>query len=618
MGRLLRYMWRLNRLSVAFSLVASTVAGVLIAVVPLLTGSLVGGLANPRRADLTSALWLVVAIGVCLAAIAVAPMVLQTLSTRISDEIVEDTTRRLSAAVSSARSLALLEDPATATMRRRIRARQWEVKGGGRQLIGPAAQTIIAAIFGTAALVATAGGLVAACIVAGLVLHVVWATIASRRELDLVGQNVEEQKQAEYAFSIALDEAAKELRVFELGDFLGRRYWDLFTRGITPYWRGRTQTALLSLVPVIIRGGLCLVALIYVGHRAASGGIGVGSFAAAVPLVLSLSSLSERSFDTVFRGGVVLGWLEDFERAMSARRPAAPIPASEELAASVGRRSTERPGFAGRVEVDGVSFSYPGSDRRVLDGVSFVLTPGEPVALVGVNGAGKSTLVKLLCGAYMPTGGMIRVDGRDLRDLDREELIEWQRSIGLVGQEFLRLPLTIADNVEIGAGGLVASDGGISASQLRHLDHAAERATLDDLVGGLPEGWMTPLDRSQPGGTDLSGGEWQRVALARIVRGVQAGRISVALLDEPAAALDVDAEARLVDEYLSWVQNISSLIISHRFSVVRPVGRILVLDHGRITEDGSHDELINLGGTYRRLFDLQAQQFLTDRSGVRR
>lgn len=594
-------------------------AGVLLAVVPLLTGSLVGGLANPRRADLASALWLVVAIGVCLAAVAVAPMVLQTLSTRISDEIVEDATRRLSAAVSSARSLAVLEDAGTATIRGRIRARQWEVKGGGRQLIGPAAQTIVAAVFGTAALVATAGGLVAGCIVTGLVLHVVWATIASRRELDLAGKNVEEQKQAEYAFSIALDEAAKELRVFGLGDFLGRRYWDLFTRGITPYWRDRTRTALLSLVPVIIRGGLCLVALIYVGHSAASGGIGVGAFAAAVPLVLSVSSLSERSFDTVFRGGVVLGWLEAFERAMSARQQPAPVLASGELPASAGRRSTVERVFFGRVELDQVSFSYPGSDRRVLDGVSFTLTSGEPVALVGVNGAGKSTMVKLLCGAYTPTAGTVRVDGRNLHDMDREELVAWQRSIGLVGQEFLRLPLTVADNVEIGAGCLVsASDGGIPATQLEHLNHAADRAMLNDLVRGFPEGWMTPLDRSQPGGTDLSGGEWQRVALARVVRGVQAGRISVALLDEPAAALDVDAEARLVDEYLSWVQNIASLIISHRFSVVRPVGRILVLDRGRITEDGSHDELINLGGTYRRLFDLQAQQFLTDRSGVDR
>lgn len=617
MGRLLRYMWRLNRPTVALSVVASTVAGVLIAVVPLLTGSLVGELANPRRADLTSALWLVVAIGLCLAAIAVAPMVLQTLSTRISDEIVEDATRRLSAAVSSARSLDLLEDPGTATMRGRIRARQWEVKGGGRQLIGPATQTIVAAVFGTAALVATAGGLVAGCIVVGLVLHVVWATIASRRELDLVGKNVEEQKQAEYAFSTALDEAAKELRVFGLGDFLGWRYWDLFTRGIAPYWRGRTRTALLSLVPVIIRGALCLVALIYVGYRAATGGIGVGGFAAAVPLVLSLSSVSERSFDTVFRGGVVLGWLEDFERAMSARQQAAPLLASGEPPASDGRRIVRA--FSGQIELDQVSFSYPGSDRRVLDGVSFVLTPGEPVALVGVNGAGKSTLVKLLCGAYTPTAGTIRVDGRNLHDMQREELVAWQRSIGLVGQEFLRLPLTVADNVEIGAGELITtSEGAIPTAQLEHLDHAADRATLDDLVRGLPEQWMTPLDRSQPGGIDLSGGEWQRVALARVVRGVQAGRISVALLDEPAAALDVDAEARLVDEYLSWVQNISSLIISHRFSVVRPVGRILVLDHGRITEDGSHDELIKLGGTYRRLFDLQAQQFLIDRSGVGR
>ena len=615
MGRLLRYMWRLDRSATALSVVVSALAGVLLAVVPLLTGLLVARLARSSSSDLGTVLWTVLMVSVCLAATAVAPMVLQTLSTRLSDEIVEDTTRRLAQAVSSARSLALLEDSETATMRSRLRSRMWEIKGGGRQLIGPATQTVVAGVAGTVALVMTAGGLPAVALAAALILHIVWATVARRRELDLLGRNVEEQKHAEYAFSLALDDATKELRIFGLGDFLGRRYWDMFTVGIAPYWRGRGRTAVVSLAPVLIRAGVGLGVLLFIAHLGSDGTITIGQFAAAVPLVIVLSSLYERSFDTVLRGGAVLDWLQRFEAATGSPASTShhrPIRGSLHHAAPI-----EPPGHpigvvTGAVVFDEVSFTYPGSPAAVLDRVSFQMRPGEPLALVGVNGAGKSTLVKLLCGGYAPTAGAIYVDGRNLNDLDNKGLRTWQRSIGLIGQEFLRLPLTIGDNVEIGAGQLAELT---SDARTRSLHQAADQAGLAELVGDLPAGWKTPLDRSQPGGTELSGGEWQRVALARMIRGIDSGRVKVALLDEPAAALDVEAEAHMVDEYLSWVQSISSLIISHRFSVVRPIDRIMVLDHGRIAEYGSHRELIQRDGTYRRLFDNQAAQFLADRPG---
>jgi ATP-binding cassette, subfamily B, bacterial len=211
------------------------------------------------------------------------------------------------------------------------------------------------------------------------------------------------------------------------------------------------------------------------------------------------------------------------------------------------------------------------------------------LAIVGQNGAGKTTLAKLLCRLYDPINGTVRVDGVDLRAI---ELATWRRRVAAVFQDFVRFELSLRENVDPAR---EASDDDIRAA-LRDAgaDHLAE---LD-----------TPLAKGYSGGTDLSGGQWQRVALARALCGVRRGA-GLVLLDEPTAHLDVRGEAEVFDRVLQATREVTTILISHRFSTVRHADRICVLEHGRVIELGSHEELMALGGRYRTMFELQAKRF---------
>lgn len=216
----------------------------------------------------------------------------------------------------------------------------------------------------------------------------------------------------------------------------------------------------------------------------------------------------------------------------------------------------------------GAAFRYPGAERDVLNGLDLTIPAGSSVAIVGLTGAGKTTLIKLLCGFYDPTRGSIAVDGTDLRDLDRAG---WQGQVAAIFQDFARFPFTAADNIRIGA--LGATD-----DQIRQ---AAAAAGADGLIADLPVGWQTPLSREITGGTDLSGGQWQRLALARAIRAADTGA-GVLILDEPAANLDVRAEADLNERFFDLTSGRTTIVVSHRFSTVRQADRICVLEHGRI------------------------------------
>jgi ATP-binding cassette subfamily B protein len=251
------------------------------------------------------------------------------------------------------------------------------------------------------------------------------------------------------------------------------------------------------------------------------------------------------------------------------------------------------------IRFEDVSFHYPGSDVNVLHSLNLEIRVGRALALVGINGAGKSTLVKLLTGMYEPTSGRITVDGIDLREL---ELRAWQRQVATIVQDFARFPLSAADNVMLGSTG--------NARDMHALHRVAAQSGVDKVIDGLPDGWDTVLDKTFEGGVDLSGGEWQRFALTRALFAVASGS-SVLVLDEPAAALDVRAEAELVERYLDLTSGVTSLIISHRFSVVRDAHCICVLDGGEIVESGTHEELLAADGRYAQMFTLQAQRYVS-------
>jgi ATP-binding cassette subfamily B protein len=275
---------------------------------------------------------------------------------------------------------------------------------------------------------------------------------------------------------------------------------------------------------------------------------------------------------------------------------------AEELAAAIepeqsGSAPAPRP--AESVVFEGVRFGYGGeADGEVLRGLDLTLQAGRSHALVGVNGAGKTTLVKLLTGLYRPTGGAIRADGINLADIAAGA---WQRRFAVTFQDYIRYELTLRENVGMNAVDRLDDDEGM-------LD-ALRRAGLADFVTGLESGLETPLTRALPGGRDLSGGQWQRVALARALFAVRHGA-GVLVLDEPTAQLDARGEADFYETFLDLTRGVTSLVISHRFSTVRRADRIVVLDRGRITEAGSHDELMLHGGDYARMFTAQAQRFV--------
>jgi ABC-type multidrug transport system fused ATPase/permease subunit len=235
-----------------------------------------------------------------------------------------------------------------------------------------------------------------------------------------------------------------------------------------------------------------------------------------------------------------------------------------------------------------VSFAYPTTSEAVLEGFDLTIPAGSSLAIVGQNGAGKTTLAKLLCRLYDPTRGSIEIDGVDLREIDVDA---WRSRLTAVFQDFTRFELPLRDNVSPAGAPDAAVERALALAGASHL------ASLD-----------TVLARGYPNSTDLSGGQWQRVALARALCEVREGA-GVVLLDEPTAQLDVRGEAEIFDRLLAATRHCTTILISHRFSTVRHADRICVLEHGRVIELGTHDELMSVGGRYRTMFDLQAQRF---------
>ena len=263
------------------------------------------------------------------------------------------------------------------------------------------------------------------------------------------------------------------------------------------------------------------------------------------------------------------------------------------------RRPGAQPKAAG-IEMEHVSFTYPGSGEPTLKDLNVTLRPGEKIALVGLNGAGKSTLVKLLCGLYRPTEGAIRVDGRPLSDYGREEYFSL---IAAVFQDVKLLPLTIAQNV--------ASEN-TDAVDRQRVRQCLALAGLLDMVDDLPQKEDTPLGRGVlDDGIELSGGERQKMWMARAFY----KNAPVLILDEPTAALDPLAEQEIYEKYVRMSEGKTSLFISHRLASTRFCDRILFLENGRITEQGSHEELMEKNGAYARLFEIQGKYYRKEESG---
>lgn len=242
-----------------------------------------------------------------------------------------------------------------------------------------------------------------------------------------------------------------------------------------------------------------------------------------------------------------------------------------------------------------MSFSYPGTGRKVLKGVSLGVRPGQTVAIVGENGAGKTTLAKLMCRLYDPQEGSISWDGADLRTLDLEA---WREKVAMVDQDYARFPATARENVGFGLIGEMHDEGRV----LR----AAERAGMGPAIGHLPRGLDTPLSKQLESGIEPSGGQWQRIAIARAL--IRSPKSELLILDEPTAALDAKTEHEVLAVFHEMARGKATVVISHRLALARAADRVVVMEDGRIVEGGTHEELMDTRGRYHEMFYAPGEQ----------
>ncbi len=609
---LFRYAFRLGPWLTTASMVVAVLASALAVVQPLLLGQVVGRLpaaVGGAEIGTFTALLLGFLSTVALAQVARTPQTAFADANGAARE--KDMLLRINRVTGADPDQSPLDDPQRMSRIRQLWDRQWEAGMGMQIATGPLLEQVLTTAGVAVALAFVMPWWVSVVLVVGAIAQAVVFHRTVRDEFGVWAGQSELQKQSMYAFQQATGPAAKELRIFGLGPYFRNRFWNLQTEALQPYWRRRRTRTAINLVVGTGRVALGIGAIAYAGWLAAQGRLDLTGLATAVPLVLALTDTEVWASGQVTRGAEVLRWMDELEPAVTPRsvlrvRPVLDQPVGAEAPGAGGRTPAPPP----EIVFDEVEFHYPGSDRLIIDRLTWRLPAQGSVALVGVNGAGKSTLVKLLAGSYRPTRGAVLVDGVALTELDDDELRRWQRRIAPITQDFIRLPLPAGDNVEIGTGRTWSGRIDMPAwPPTDRLDAVADRTAIRDLVESLSAGWATPLDKTMPGGTDLSGGEWQRLGLARAVRAVEEGA-GLLVLDEPAAALDVTAEAHLVDSYLKLFDRVTSLVISHRLSVVRPVPTICVLSDGQIVEEGDHDELMAAGGRYRDLFRLQAARYV--------
>ena len=382
----------------------------------------------------------------------------------------------------------------------------------------------------------------------------------------------------------ATKEAAKELKLYNLGGFFTGRFSQLsdiiYEQDVA---LARKRLGIGSILSVITTGGY-YGAYAYVIWRTLLGKWGIGTFYFLTAAIMNASSNIQQVLSTLSGIADQALFLTDllafFEMKPTIQSKPNALPAPRPIVQ----------GF----EFRNVSFQYPGTSRLVLNSFDFRLRPGERVALIGENGQGKTTIVKLITRLYDPTGGEILLDGVDLREYNLEDLYT---QIGVIFQDFMRYEMTARENIAVG--------------QIQELDHinllqeAAHKSLADEVISRLPLSYDQMLGRRFEGGVDLSGGEWQKIALAR----AYLRKAQLLILDEPTAALDARSEFEVFRRFAELTANKMALFISHRFSTVRMADRIVVLENGKIAEEGSHDQLSRMGGRYAEMFELQAASY---------
>ena len=396
-------------------------------------------------------------------------------------------------------------------------------------------------------------------------------------------RSAERRMQIYLEMVLTREDGVKEVKLLQLGKLFLQRYIDIFLaiykedrslvlrRGVWGYGLG------------IIASGAFYFAYGWVGFAAIAGAITIGQMTMYIAqfrlgqgaVTSSLTSVNGMYEDNLYLSNLT-EYLDHEVPEQSGTMLAGPMPDDG-------------------IRFENVSFFYPGSDVPALDNVSLHITPGESLAIVGENGSGKTTLIKLLTRLYTPTQGQILLEGLPLQDWDIDTL---RRKIGVIFQDFARYQLIVGENIGIGDADNLDSED--------EIEIAAKKGMADEFVRDLPSGYKTQLGTWFKDGKELSGGQWQKVALSRAF---MRNKADILILDEPTAAIDAKAEADIFAHFAELTANRISIIISHRFSTVRRADHIIVLEKSKIMEQGSHEELLELGGQYATLFKLQAEGY---------
>ncbi len=422
-------------------------------------------------------------------------------------------------------------------------------------------------------------------VVLSLVSMVPWVAIqrsTNRKIYEFHFEQASEERERQYVADVLSSiDTAKEVRSFGLVDHLLGRY-SRFTDAYDARFRKliRRVNAVAALAALATGAALAL-AYGFIAQRGLDGTLTPGDLTAAIGAFTAVTMQASLLSSSLLQIEQHATFLDDLFAFFAVEPLVVVPPAPKPLPAKL------EPGIV----VEGVQFAYPHGSKQVLAGVDLEVRPGELIALVGENGAGKTTLVSLLSRFYDPTEGRIRIGGVDLRDVDPVEL---RARIGVLFQDFGKYQLTLRENVQLGRVDRASEDAHVVAA----LDAGKARPLLDTLKAGLD----SRLGRLFDGGHELSGGEWQRLAVSRLIfRGAD-----IWILDEPTSNLDPEAEARIFAELKQQLAGRMAIVISHRFSTVRVADRIYVLEHGRVAEVGTHDSLVAARGRYAELFELQA------------
>ncbi len=432
-----------------------------------------------------------------------------------------------------------------------------------------------------ASLLASLHYLLVVLALAGAVLSLLLERRVTSRMYEFFYKETPEEREREYVGDLLVQpRTTKEIRAYVLADYLLGRHWNmseaLFKLRAEMY-RSGTRISILS---GLVTGTALALAYVFVALRGAAGTIDPGGVVLVIGAFTSVSGTLGNISGTFVSVDQHTTFLDDYFSFL-AIDPLIPIPASP----------VPLPTVIDSIDFDHVTFTYPGGSGPAVEGLDLHIRGGELVALVGENGAGKSTLVKLLLRFYDPDRGDVRVGGIDLKNVHPEEL---RGRIGVLFQDYANYELSVRDNVVMGRPGLAADD--------QRVMDALRRSRSEWLVRKMPSGLDSKVGRLFEGGHDLSGGEWQRLALARIMY----RNADIWILDEPTSSLDPEAEAAIFAELKENLRGRIGIVISHRFSTVRIADRIAVIADGRVAESGTHDQLLRSGGRYAELFEIQA------------